>query len=142
MKQTYQSIHINAPIEKIWQTINNFHDMSWTPNVITSCTVVGDKAGTEIGAKRLLNEVFHETLTESNEQTHTIKYSIDDGPPPISRQDVSNYFGCLRLVPVTAGDTTFVEWTSSWESQSDDAVEFCHGIYVALLDDLKKTVEG
>ncbi len=30
------------------------------------------------------------------------------------------------------GDGALVEWTSSWESDVDDAVGFCHGIYVAL----------
>lgn len=136
MKQTYQSIHIGVPIEKVWQAIRDFHDFSWAPNVITSCTIQGDKTGAEVGAKRLLNEVFHETLIECNEAIHTIRYSIDDGPSPISRQEVSNYIGCLRLLPVTKDGSTFVEWTSSWESQSDDAMTFCHDIYVALLDDL------
>jgi hypothetical protein len=139
MKQTYQSIHIGAPIDKVWQTIRDFQDLSWAPNVITSCTNQSDKPGSELGSKRLLNEVFHETLIECDDATHTIRYSIDDGPSPVSQQDVSNYIGCLRLLQVTKDNSTFVEWSSSWESKSDDAVTFCHGIYVALLDDLAAT---
>ena len=39
---------------------------------------------------------------------------------------------CYYLSPI-------VEWTTSWDSNAEDAVEFCHGIYVALLGDLKAT---
>jgi hypothetical protein len=136
MKQTYQSIIINAPVEKVWNTIRNFHDFSWAPNVISKCEAEGGKNGLEVGAKRILNGLFHETLIELNEESHTIRYSIDNGPSPVSAVDVKKYIGVLHLLPVTKNNTTFVEWSSSWESETDDAVEFCHGIYTALLDEM------
>jgi hypothetical protein len=34
-----------------------------------------------------------------------------------------------------------VEWTSSWEQNDEPIQEFCHGIYVALLGDMKKSLE-
>jgi hypothetical protein len=40
------------------------------------------------------------------------------------------------LSPVTKTDETFVEWSSSWDADGDEAVAFCQGIYVALLDEL------
>ena len=101
--------------------------------MITSCTGVGDKSGDEVGAQRILNDAFHETLTRIDPDTHVIAYSIDDGPNPVSAEDVSHYVGAIRLRSITEGGGTFVEWSSRWESQNDDAVEFCHGIYVALL---------
>jgi len=136
MPKTFQSIVVKAPINTVWDKIKNFHDMSWTPNVITSCEAVGDVAGTEVGAKRILNQAFHETLTELNLEAHTIKYAIVDGPSPVSKDDVKNYIGVVQLKPDADSDSTLVEWSSSWESNSEDAVEFCHGIYVALLNDL------
>ncbi len=141
MKQTYQSIRINAPIEKVWGTIKDFHDFSWAPNVITKCVAVGDKSGLKVGAKRILNDAFHETLIELNDATHTIRYTIDNGPSPISSDDIKKYVGHLHLLPITKDNTTFVEWSSSWESDSDGAVEFCHNIYVALLDDMANSIE-
>lgn len=141
MKKTYQSININAPIDEIWNTVYNFHKFSWAPKVITSCVPQGNKSGVEIGAKRLLNDVFYETLLELNHETHTIRYSIDNGPSPVSKDEVSNYIGRLHLSPGTKDDSTFVEWASSWESNSDEAIEFCHNIYVALLDSLAVAME-
>ena len=141
MKKTYQSIRINVPIEKVWARIKDFHDFSYAPNVITKCVPEGDKSGSEVGAKRILNDAFHETLIELNDAEHTIRYSIDNGPSPLSSNDISNYRGQVHLLPITKDNTTFIEWSSSWESDSDDAVEFCHGIYIALLDDMAKSIE-
>ncbi|MES0327388.1 MAG: SRPBCC family protein [Gammaproteobacteria bacterium] len=137
MPATNQSIVINAPIDNIWARFNDFHDMSWAPNVITGVEKVGDIDGTQIGAQRILNDAFHETLREVDAANHTIKYSIDDGPSPVSKDEVSNYIGTIKLSD--ADDGTLVEWTSDWDSNAEDAVEFCHGIYVALLGDLKAT---
>lgn len=133
MPQCCQSIIINAPISKVWDTIKNFHDMSWADNVIETCEAVGSPGGNEAGAKRILNGAFHETLLECNEREHRIRYSIDDGPSPVSANEVKNYIGQIRLKPVTLSATTFVEWSSAWDSDSEEARDFCHQIYVVLL---------
>jgi len=141
MPSTYQSIIVNASIDDVWQRIKNFHDFDWASEVISSCEAIGSIGPTEVGAKRILNGVFHETLIRMEPENHLLEYSIDDGPSPVSASEVSNYVGSLQLRPVTLGEATFVEWYSSWDSQSEDAVEFCHGIYVALLQTLAASFE-
>ena len=136
MPETNQFIDINAPIADVWVKLNNFHDFSWAPNVITNVDKVGDIDGSQVGAKRVLNNAFYETLVEIDSNNYSLKYSIDDGPSPVSKNDVSNYFGAINLTTSEDNDLTHVSWTSSWESNSEDAVEFCHGIYVALLNEL------
>lgn len=133
MPSTYQSIVIEAPIEDVWAKISDFHALTFAPRVISDCQKVGDKSGTEVGAQRLLNGIITETLTHHDPASHAISYSIDDGPSPISPQDVSNYIGAVRLRPITETGNTFVEWTSRWESDSDDAVAFCSEIYTTML---------
>jgi len=141
MPSTFQSKDVNASISDVWTKFNNFHYLSWAPNVITSVDKVGDIDGGTVGAKRILNNAFHETLVEINPDEYMLKYSIDDGPSPVSKEEVSNYYGVVKLSPATGGDGTHVEWSSSWESNVEDAVEFCHGIYVALLNELARSVE-
>jgi hypothetical protein len=136
MPSTNQSKDIDAPISEVWANFNNFHNLSWAPNVITQVEKIGSIDGGAVGAKRILNNVFHETLVEIDQEKHMLKYSIDDGPSPVSKEEVSNYYGVVKLSPIDEGDRTHVEWSSSWESNVDDAVEFCHGIYVALLNEL------
>lgn len=141
MGSTYQSIVINAPVEKVWSEIRNFHDLSWSPNVITEVQLIGDVPGDQVGAIRVLNGAFRETLRELDEEERTFAYTIDDGPPPVSMDDVKNYVGRVRVRPVTEGGGTFVEWTSNWEQNDEACYEFCHNIYVALLADMKASLE-
>ena len=139
MPTTDQSIVVDAAIADVWSRFIDFHDLSWAPNVITSVEKVGSIDGSTPRAKRILNNAFHETLIEINSDEHYLKYSIDDGPSPVSKDEVDNYVGVVKLSPSDEGSGTLVEWTSSWDSKVDDAVEFCHGIYVALLGDLAKS---
>lgn len=140
MPSTNQSIVINASIEDVWDRLNNFHDFSWATNVITHVEKVGDIGGDKVGAKRILNNAFHETLIDINSTEKTLKYSIDDGPSPVSKNDVSDYVGTISLSAADGGET-LVEWTSSWVSDEDEAVDFCHVIYVALLQALKTSFQ-
>ena len=134
----YNSIIVNAPLDEVWKCICNFHDLSWGEGVITKVEAIGELGGDQVGAKRILNEAFHETLTEIDESQHSFAYSIDDGPEPVSSSSVSNYLGRVRLLTVTENDSTFVEWTSTYESNDPNAVAaFCNPIYSALLKALQ-----
>ncbi len=140
MGETYQSIVISAAVDNVWQAISNFHDLSWAPNVITGVDVVGEAAGNEIGAGRVLNGVFKETLRSVDNEQRIMTYSIDEGPGPLA-EDVRNYVGKVVVKPSDDGAGTFVEWTSSWEENDEAVHDFCHPIYVALLDDMKASLE-
>jgi len=136
MPSTYQTASLPATISEIWGKFSDFHDFSWSANVITKVEKVGDKNGDEIGAKRILNDAFHETLVEYNPEEYLLKYSIDDGPSPVSKEEVATYIGVVKLSALPDDKGTLVEWSSSWYANSDDAVDFCHGIYMALLEEL------
>jgi len=138
MPSTMQSRTINAPMEAVWEKFSDFHELSWAVKILPSCEKVGDINGTEVGAKRILNGAFHETLIAVDPAGHSLKYSIDDGPSPVSKEEVANYVGIIQMSPSTDGGT-LVEWSSSWEAKTENAVEFCHGIYVALLNELADT---
>jgi len=64
MPETNQSIGVNATISDVWAKLNYFHNFSWAPNVITNVDIVGDIDGSQVGAKRILNKAFHETLVK------------------------------------------------------------------------------
>jgi len=141
MGSTHQTIEIGASPDKVWEVIRDFHDLSWAPNVIANVDSVGEKPGGEVGASRVLNGIFHETLLTLEDEAKTFTYSIDDGPSPISKDDVKNYVGRVTVQSAEEGDGTHVEWSSSWQDNNEAAAEFCHGIYVALLQDMKKSLE-
>lgn len=139
MGKCYNKIEIEAPVNNVWNTISDFHDLSWAPDVVSSVDKVGDKPGDTVGARRILNGVFHETLTVLDPVNHTFSYSIDDGPGPVANDAVSNYIGTVKITPSGSGST--VEWSSVFQSQNENEVaDFCNPIYTALLNSLKETL--
>ena len=139
MGNCYQKIEIEAPINKVWDTISDFHDLSWAPDVVPSVDKIGDKNGSEIGAGRVLNGVFYETLTVLDPLNFTFSYSIDDGPGPVASDAVSDYVGTVKLTATGSG--CLVEWSSEFRSPNKDEVaDFCNPIYMALLNSLKETL--
>lgn len=137
MGKTYQSTVVDAPADEVWSVLRDFHDLSWAPDVIESCEALGAESGDEVGARRRLNGVFEETLRELSDRDRTLRYSIDEGPSPVSSDDVDDYVGTVRVRPVTDRGASFVEWSSRWDGNDEEAAEFCHGIYVALLRSLE-----
>lgn len=134
----YNSIVINTPANKVWDVLKDFHDLSWSKNVVSKVDVIGDKSSDEIGAKRVLNDAFHETLISLDNDAKKFTYSIDDGPAAVSKDNVEGYVGEVAVFSVSENDTSFVVWTSKWESTKEGGVaEFCNPIYHALLQDLK-----
>ena len=108
--------------------------------VVTSLEAVGGDSGDTVGAKRVLNSAFHETLLSLDDDQHTFEYSIDDGPDAVSKENVQGYLAKVRVLPVTDDGATFVEWSSSWAGGGEGTAEFCNPIYRALLDALKNHV--
>lgn len=130
-------IKIEQSIDTVWETIKDFHDMFWASDIITSVAKVGSKNAHEPGAKRILNDAFHETLIKIDSDNYTFSYSIDDGPGPVSSSVVEKYVGVVKLSEYGSG--TLVEWNSVFTSENDnEVVEFCAPIYTACLHSLKE----
>lgn len=139
MGSTYQSTVVVASADSVWSRLRDFHDLSWASGVVESCRAMGEESGTEVGARRVLNDAFHETLRELDDERRLLEYSIDDGPSPVAEDEVQEYRGTVRVRPVTDTGHAFVEWSSRWrDSDEDQAVhDFCSPIYEALLAELK-----
>ena len=134
----YNSIVINKPADEVWKAFKDFHDLSWAKNVITKVDKVGGKSLNEIGAKRILNDAFHETLLSYDEEVKNLTYSIDDGPAVMSKDNVKGYIGEISVFSVSADNSSFVLWTSKWDSAINEGVaDFCNPIYHGFLQDLK-----
>lgn len=142
MGRTYQSVVIDAPVDDVWAAVENFHDMSWAPNAVRSLQPVGDVPPDKRGAKRVLNEVFHETLLELDELNRAFRYRIDEAPEPISSREVENYTGTVRVLPVTEGGGTLVELECAWEGGNEDSAAFSRHINSSVLAELKRHFEG
>jgi len=138
MGHCYNSTVVDAPVEKTWEVIRDFHQLHWAAPVVENVEKIGDFAGDQPGARRVLNGVFHETLVMLDDANHHFSYSIDDGPGPVAKDAVSDYLGEVKLHPVTDTKQTLVVWASSYDSSDSEAVgDLCNPIYQALLATLK-----
>jgi len=68
--------------------------------------------------------------------------TITDGPGPVSKDSISNYIGEVSLYPITDSGKIFVEWVSTYESDSDsdsdsEVGDFCNPKYSGFLISLK-----
>ena len=88
----YNSAKINAPIENVWSALRNFHDLSWAPHVIEDVRPIGERRGTQVGAERILNNAFNETLLELD----LIRRAHLDATP---RMEYRKNYGAMGLTP-------------------------------------------
>jgi hypothetical protein len=106
--------------------------------VVNTVVVSGTLAGTEVGARRILNDAFHETLLSIDPEEYCFSYSIDDGPGPLAQEKIANYIGKVVLQPITDSNGTFVQWSSEFISDNEaEVIAFCDPIYMGLLAALK-----
>jgi hypothetical protein len=118
----YNPFTVDAPCEQVWAAISDFHDLSWAPQVITDVTAVGERRADQLGAQRILDGVFYETLVTHDPLNKTLTYRIEDGPSPVAKHVVRNYIGMVRVLPITASNQSFVEWESTYDSADDGSV--------------------
>lgn len=139
MGQCRNSAVVRAPIEQVWGALRDFHDFSWGKGVIETCKPLGSMKGDQVGARRLLNGTFEETLLELSDFEHRIRYRITDGPgTPVGKDVVRDFVGTIEVRPVTDEGASFVEWISRFESDQDGVVaDFCNPIYRGLLAGLQ-----
>ena len=56
----------------------------------------------------------------------------------MSKDNVKGYIGEITVFPVTENNSSFVLWTSKWDSAIEEGVaDFCNPIYYGVLQDLK-----
>ncbi|MFA9459524.1 SRPBCC family protein [Thiohalorhabdus methylotrophus] len=134
----HNSVVVQASADEVWNVLRDFLDMSWAPEVIEQCEPQGGLPGTQIGAKRILNGTFQETLVGLDDHARTLRYSIDDGPDAVSKDNVQGYIATVQVLPITDTGESLVLWTSSWEWSGGGVAQFCNPIYQALLGQLQK----
>lgn len=131
------TITIDAPVQQVWARIADFHDLSWT-GLGESLERLGSTPGDQVGARRLIEGEFEETLLARDEATRTIEYRLDRGPGPLAPPALRGYVGRLRLTPITATGGTFVEWSTRFEVGDEAGVAaMCDPFYRSALQGLR-----
>jgi len=105
---------VNAPAEKVWAIIRRFDAVvDWLPFVKSSPIEDGGDP-TRVGCIRVLTqtdgEVFREVLVALSDAERSYSYTFVSSPVP-----VRNHQTTLRVLPITDGDRSYVEWSSRFD---------------------------
>ncbi|MCE7997116.1 MAG: SRPBCC family protein [Roseivirga sp.] len=129
---------IQAPANKIWETISSFRGIEKFSPIAKSVT-----EGEGAGAKRTCympdGAEIHEVLTEVDQDVMQLQYIITEGPFP-----VQGYLSTVKVTEVDQNSCT-VSWGSQYEVSDEaapDMKELFEGFYNVIIDSLETLSKG
>ena len=113
---------VDAPAEKVWTTIRRFDAVAeWLPFVKSSPIEDGGDP-TRLGCVRILTqtdgEVFREVLLALSDAERFYSYTFVSSPVP-----VRDHRTTLRVLPITDGSRSYVEWSSRFDIDAKNAAQ-------------------
>jgi hypothetical protein len=114
MPRVFVSRVVEAPAGKVWTTIRRFDAVAeWLPFVKSSPIENGGDP-TRVGCVRILTqtdgEVFREVLLALSDAERFYSYTFVSSPVP-----VRDHRTTLRVLPITDGNRSYVEWSSRFD---------------------------
>jgi Polyketide cyclase / dehydrase and lipid transport len=119
MAKSYASTVIDAPADEVWARIRDFNGLPvWHSGMVAKSEIEDGKAGDQVGCVRsftLTNDAhLREQLVGHSDQQRSYTYNFQKHP-----FDVDNYLATIRVTPVTDGNTSFVEWWTTFDCDRD-----------------------
>lgn len=105
---------INASITQAWTKVRDFNGLpDWYPSVIDSHIENGalsDQVGCIRNFKRDDGLYFRERLLALDDREHLCTYFLLESNTPMK-----DYFCSIKLLPITDGDRTYMEWIAEFQ---------------------------
>jgi len=122
MPRVFVSRVVDAPAEKVWTTLRRFDAVAeWLPFVKSSPIEDGGDP-TRVGCVRILTqtdgEVFREVLLALSDAERFYSYTFVSSPVP-----VRDHRTTLRVLPITDGSRSYVEWSSRFDIDAKNAAQ-------------------
>ncbi|MEJ8571501.1 SRPBCC family protein [Microbaculum marinum] len=145
MPKVYRSTVLNASADRVWGTIRDFNGLpSWHPGIAESRieqSQPADKVGCVRNFKLKDGGGIREQLLALSDYDLSCTYSILESP-----MGVDNYVATFRLIPVTDGNKTFIEWEAEFDcapERSGELVEIIgDGVFQGGFEALKTRFSG
>jgi polyketide cyclase/dehydrase/lipid transport protein len=122
MPKVFVSSVVDAPAEKVWAMIRQFNSAAdWLP-FVKSSPIEDGRDPTRVGCIRVITqtdgEVFREVLVALSDAERSYSYTFVGSPV-----QVRNHLTTLRVLPITDGDRSYVEWSSRFEINRQDETQ-------------------
>jgi hypothetical protein len=144
MPQVLVSSVIDAPVDKVWTAIRRFDAAAdWLPFVKSSPIEDGGDPA-RVGCVRVVTQtdggVFREVLVALSDAERSYSYTFVDSPVP-----VRDHRTTLRVLPITDGNRSYIEWFSRFEIAPEHETQFLEMMnrnFLAGLRHLAEQVES
>jgi hypothetical protein len=118
LAKVFVSTVVDAPAAQVWAVIRDFNGLpNWAPFVAES-RIEQNARPDQIGCVRSFRlkdgGMIRERLLALSDYDFTVAYQILDSP-----MAVENYVATLRLIPVTDGDRSYVEWSAEFDCRPE-----------------------
>ena len=142
MAKAYTSTIVNAPADEVWEYLRDFNDLpKWTGGIVVESEIEDGLAGDQVGCVRSFKlgdgEHLRERLLSHSDVYRMYSYNFEKTP-----FDVDNYHATLRVKPVTDGNISFVEWSTTFDADRDRVEEwenfFSQEVFQGALDAVKE----
>jgi len=145
MAQVYVSSVLSTSVDKVWAVIRDFNGLpNWTSFVVESRIEQGRPAD-QIGCVRAFRltdgGAIREKLIALSDYDYSCSYAILESP-----MAVENYVATIRLLPITDGEGTFVEWSAEFDYTPETEAELVShigiNVFQAGINSLKEKLQG
>lgn len=142
MAKAYTSTVVGAPADEVWAYLRDFNGMpEWTGGIVVESEIEDGLAGDQVGCVRSFKlgdgEHLRERLLSHSDAYRMYTYNFEKKP-----FDVDNYHATLRVRPVTDGNVSFVEWSTTFDADRDRVEEweqfFANEVFQGALNAVKE----
>ncbi len=124
MAKAYTSTIVDAPAKEVWAYLRDFNGLpKWTGGIVVESEIEDGLSGDQVGAVRSFKlgdgQHLRERLLSHSDVYRMYTYNFEKKP-----FDVDNYHATLRVRPVTDGNTSFVEWSTTFDCDRERIAEW------------------
>lgn len=145
MAKIFRSSVINSSIDDVWAKIRDYNALpDWNPAFVDS-HIESDEPSDKVGCIRNFNLKdggnIRERLLTLSDAEHLCTYTILESPLPLE-----NYVATLRLLPITDGNRTYIEWAAEFNWSTEEEQNLINmigdGVFQGGFNALKSALEG
>lgn len=142
MAKAYASTVVDAPADEVWDYLRDFNGLpKWSGGIVVESEIEDGMSGDQVGAVRSFKlgdgEHLRERLLSHSDVYRMYSYNFEKTP-----FDVDNYHATLRVKPVTDGNKSFIEWTTTFDCDRDRVGEwegfFANDVFMGALGAVKE----
>ena len=127
MARAYASRIIKAPVQAVWSVVRDFNGLPGWAAGIADSKIEGGLDADVVGCVRSFHTVdgthIRERLLMLDDARRCFSYNFEKPAFP-----VKHYLATMRLMPVTHGDATFIEWEATFDEAPGD-----EGKYIRII---------